>query len=221
MQIDKVARYDRKEGEYVEVPQPRIIKEYNRHMGGVDLMDGLMGRYHIKAKTTNMFTLLFYHLIDMALTNAYILKNRIRFEMENDPTIDKSTVPPKIKLPDFRTMVAEGLVAWNSQTKRGRPTVNSNEGRSSPAGSGRDSPANGASSLLPKLQIGKRAEHPCDEIRYDNLDHMITWLPADVSKRWCKYCTKSQTKAYCPKCNNISLCCTTTKNCFMDYHTKK
>lgn len=115
-QPNKVARYDRKKKTYVSVDCPQIIKEYNRHMGGVDLMDGLMGRYHIKAKSRDIMMRLFYHFIDMALTNAYILNNRIRAEKSNDSSVED--VPEAIQLPDFRSMVAEGLVSWNRHTKK-------------------------------------------------------------------------------------------------------
>lgn len=77
-----IPRYDRKKKVYENVDCPQIIKEYNRHMGGVDLMDGLMGRYHIEAKSRDVMMRLFYHFIDMAVTNAYILNNRIRREIE-------------------------------------------------------------------------------------------------------------------------------------------
>ncbi|XP_045463751.1 piggyBac transposable element-derived protein 3-like [Harmonia axyridis] len=47
----KIARYDRVQKKRIEVDCPTIIREYNAHMGGVDLMDGLIGRYRIKMKT--------------------------------------------------------------------------------------------------------------------------------------------------------------------------
>lgn len=47
----KASRYDRKAKQRIEVDCPQIIREYNSHMGGVDLMDGLMGRYHIRIKS--------------------------------------------------------------------------------------------------------------------------------------------------------------------------
>lgn len=82
----KAARFDRKEKRFVNVDCPQIIREYNNHMGGVDLMDGLMGRYHIRVKTNNVMIRLFYHLVDMAASNAFILYRRINAE----PVCDKS-----------------------------------------------------------------------------------------------------------------------------------
>lgn len=50
-------------------------------MGGVDLMDGLLGRYYIRLKTKQPDIRLFCHFIDMAMVNAYFLSSRIRGKM--------------------------------------------------------------------------------------------------------------------------------------------
>ena len=63
---------------------PQIIREYNSHMGGVDTMDGLLGRYHIRAKSMDPMIRLFYHFVDMAATNSYILYRHVHAEKFND-----------------------------------------------------------------------------------------------------------------------------------------
>ncbi|XP_072380837.1 uncharacterized protein [Diabrotica undecimpunctata] len=86
---------------YIDVDCPQIIKECNRHMGGVDLMDGLIGRYHIRLKTRNSMLQIFYHLIDMAVTNAYVPHRRIHPQPSE-----------KIKLPLFREQITEGFCKY-------------------------------------------------------------------------------------------------------------
>jgi len=49
--VVKVSRFDRKQKKRVEVNCPNIIKVYNRHMGGVDLLDGLLGCHKIKMRS--------------------------------------------------------------------------------------------------------------------------------------------------------------------------
>lgn len=87
-------------------------------MGGVDMMDGLMGRYHIRLKTRNPMNRLFYHFIDMAVTNAYILHHRINLSK-------------KIKLPEFREQIAYGLCNFSLTKKVGRPSTTPYEPSSS------------------------------------------------------------------------------------------
>lgn len=84
LQVAKVTRYDRKAKKYLKVNCLQIIREYNSHMGGVDLMDGLMGRYNVRVKKCDAMTRMFYHFIEMATTNAYISYRRIHADKCND-----------------------------------------------------------------------------------------------------------------------------------------
>lgn len=157
-------------------------------------MDGLMGRYHIRAKTTNVMMRIFYHLLDMAVTNSYILyRRKIALEKADSSGTDgeKEKV---LELPEFREAIAEGLVTYIDKRKgrraESRPTT--------PTGS------------------SSRARHPVDDIRYDLYDHMPEW----GDKKRCKHCKISQTQCSCPKCG-LHLCCTSAKNCFWEYHHKE
>lgn len=70
-------RFDKKLKKQIEVDCPHIIKEYNRHMGGVDLLDSHIGRYKIKIKSRKWYIRLFYHLLDMTVVNSWILYKRV------------------------------------------------------------------------------------------------------------------------------------------------
>jgi len=41
----KIIRFDRSQKTNIEVNCPMLIKEYNKHMGGVDLLNSHIGRY--------------------------------------------------------------------------------------------------------------------------------------------------------------------------------
>lgn len=192
----KATRYDRKQKKYIEVDCPQIIREYNSHMGGVDLMDGLMGRYHIRTKTRNPITRLFYHFIDMAATNAYILSRRIHAEKCMDSS--NSGEEEVLQLPQFREEIAAGLVVYQEKKKIGRPSTSTPQASSS----------------------SHKANHPVADTRYDGFDHFPIWLSKTGGKRFCKLCKKSQTQCFCQKCK-LHLCCSNAKNCFFEYHNRK
>lgn len=65
------ARVDRQTGEPIVIPS--CILEYNSYMGGVDRADQLGKYYTITRKSLKWWKKLAMHIINMAITNAYIL----------------------------------------------------------------------------------------------------------------------------------------------------
>lgn len=54
MPFCEVERFDKKQNKKIKVPCPNVVKEYNRHMGGVDFLDSLIGRYKILLRSKKM-----------------------------------------------------------------------------------------------------------------------------------------------------------------------
>ena len=71
--VESIKRFDKRQKATVEIPCPRVVKEYNAHMGGVDLIDSYLGRYRIRMKSRKWTTRLFYHLLNMTVINAWVL----------------------------------------------------------------------------------------------------------------------------------------------------
>lgn len=61
------------DGNRQEVPSPHAITSYNKFMGGVDRGDQLRGYYRCRVKSRKFYKYIFYFIIDVAITNAYIL----------------------------------------------------------------------------------------------------------------------------------------------------
>lgn len=59
----------------IQILCPVIIREYNRYMGGVDKSDQYMAYHNVLRRTVRFRKTPFYHLIDIALVNSFILYN--------------------------------------------------------------------------------------------------------------------------------------------------
>lgn len=97
MLAEKINRFDKKTKKTVQISCLKIIKEYNRHLGGVDLLDSLISRYKIKIRSKKWYMRIWYHLIDITIVNAWLLYKRVETEKGNKP---------KMTLFDFRFEIA-------------------------------------------------------------------------------------------------------------------
>lgn len=114
MEKSTVSRYDKKRKCVVPISRPKIIEVYNKHMGGVDLMDSMIGRYRIIMRSKKWYIKIFYHLIDMSMVNAWILFKRV--------------TGSKMELSQFREQLAVELCQDSLEVrKRGRKSKESVE----------------------------------------------------------------------------------------------
>jgi len=192
--VMKVKRFDKKLKKHVEVDCPAIIKTYNKHMGGVDLLDGLLGRHKIKTRSRKWYIRLFYHMLDVTIVNSWLLHRRIQEGKGENKTLT---------LVQFRKELAISLCKVGQVTtpKRGRPSKEIQD------------------NIEKKRKLGtKKGEvAPTKDIRLDGIQH---WPIDRTTKTRCKMpgCD-SYTWIKCSKCD-ISLCCGKSRVCFTNYHTK-
>lgn len=52
---------------------PQMVKDYNKHMGHVDYADMMKSYYEIDRKIHKSWHRIFFHFLDVAVSNSYIL----------------------------------------------------------------------------------------------------------------------------------------------------
>ena len=71
--LTKTRRTRLVQGGREEVRKPVMVEEYNRYMGGVDKSDQLLSYYGFSHRTLKWWRRAFFHLLDLAIVNAYIM----------------------------------------------------------------------------------------------------------------------------------------------------
>lgn len=112
--MDEVKRWSVSEKVYKTIPRPLIVREYNTYMGGIDLNDFLVALYRTQPGTKKYYVRIFYHLLDVAVVNAWLLYRRHMRQREE----------ANMTLLNFRIEVANSLIQYGKKIvkRRGRPT---------------------------------------------------------------------------------------------------
>lgn len=189
--MQSVERFDKKLKKKIIIDCPSIVKQYNSYMGGVDFLDSMIGRNKIKIRSKKWYMRIYYHLLDLTITNAWILYKRVNFHRG----IEKKHL---LTLADFRLKLGETLCKFGHIShKIGRPPTE----------------------LSRQISL-KRKHHSCSpippkEARMDKLDHWPIWFDKRLQ------CKKPKCKGFtyikCSKCH-VSLCCNKQRNCFHEFH---
>ncbi|KFM75498.1 PiggyBac transposable element-derived protein 3, partial [Stegodyphus mimosarum] len=61
----------------IDIPQPYLIKMYNEGMGGVDLLDRLLGSYRPTFRSKKWYWNLFSNALNMAVVAGWILHSHL------------------------------------------------------------------------------------------------------------------------------------------------
>ncbi|XP_068246836.1 piggyBac transposable element-derived protein 3-like [Palaemon carinicauda] len=72
----KVRRYSQSEKRNVEVDCPKIVQEYNQHMGGTDRQNQNVNKYRIGIRWKKWHWCIFTRLIDVTEQNAWLLHKK-------------------------------------------------------------------------------------------------------------------------------------------------
>ncbi|CAH2105118.1 unnamed protein product [Euphydryas editha] len=139
--LEKIKRFSKENGGYVDVTCPQIVRHYNRHMGGVDLADMLISLYRTGIKSHRWYMNIFSQLLDICINNAWLLRRR------HDRM--SQTVRKLDHLKNFRYQVYAGLLRRDRRVSvKEIESVSENKKIKKPV-----------------------AERPSDDVRYDRFDH--------------------------------------------------
>ncbi|XP_054270077.1 piggyBac transposable element-derived protein 3-like [Macrosteles quadrilineatus] len=189
MPVSQITRFDRSSKRNVDVPCPRMIKTYNKFMGGVDLLNGLIAYYRIKIRSKKYYLRLIFHFVDMAIVNGWL-------RYRND--CHRRNLPKKyiVDLLEFKSEIFSALCreGKDSERKRGRPSYDRVD-----------------ADYEQKKHRGPAKPIPCFNERRDGIGH---WPIATGDRQRCKKpgC-KGQSTIKCGKCQ-VHLCLTKERNCF-------
>uniref|UniRef100_A0AAV2IYF0 PiggyBac transposable element-derived protein domain-containing protein n=1 Tax=Knipowitschia caucasica TaxID=637954 RepID=A0AAV2IYF0_KNICA len=140
--VGQVRRYSKEEKKKISVPCPKIVSEYNTHMGGVDLADMMIALYRTPAKSHRWYLAIFWQMVDIAVNNAWLLHRR-----------DAAQLGQKHHcLKVFRLDVAKGLI-YPEKQKRGRPSKGNED------------------NTPPRVIKQPKVPRPVDDMIYDRIDH--------------------------------------------------
>lgn len=108
--LGNTRRWNMKEKKYEVIPRPYSIEVYNKHMGGVDLIDSLVGLYRHTVRDKRWYMRIFYHFLQVAVVNCWLL-----WKMNDEEKMD---------LLEFKSSIATSLIytGESKQGKRGRPS---------------------------------------------------------------------------------------------------
>ena len=188
--LHRVQRFFKSDNTKKDIACPDIVKVYNKHMGGVDLLDSLLGLYRIRTRSKKWYHRLFFHMIDVTVCNSWLLYRRILEQHGQDHPQNIGN----LSLLQFKTELAKVLTTIGTKQK-GRPSF--------------------ASMEVQQKKKKAKTSIPAFETRKDGIGH---WPQHTEQRNRCRFegCN-GKSRVFCDKCK-VYLCLYEKKNCFLNYH---
>ncbi len=202
--MGQIQRWSREQKAKIPVECPRIVLEYNKNMGGVDLSDMLNSLYRVDHKSHKWYTRIFFYILWSAAVNAWLLYRRHQGQMSEER--ENSLLPsvPKFSLLEFLVLASDALARsgklQGGARRRGRPSLET------------------IATVPPPLSAKYKhapSGMPSTDVRHDMLDH---WAVHGERHR-CRHCEKGFTRWKCSKCG-VYLCLNENSNCCFYFHHK-
>lgn len=105
--VGNVKRFSRKDKKHISLPIPRVFNEYNKYMGGVDLLDKQISLYRTRIRSKKWWWPLFTQFLDISVINTWRLYQICHPSEE-------------ISLLDVRRKIVVAYL-WSTKASRKRP----------------------------------------------------------------------------------------------------
>ncbi|XP_058624560.1 piggyBac transposable element-derived protein 4-like [Onychostoma macrolepis] len=178
----------------VEVPIPAVVLDYNRNVGAVEPSNFITGHYRVLHKPKKWYQCVFYHLLDIAVENAFILHELVA-ERKKQKALTRKTFLETLVL-ELTEMDAENRSAPVSLA----PPV-------APFSSSVSTPVS-APPTPPESSLPEGSHRP---------KHIVP--DSTVGRRKCKLC-QLKTPVICVTCD-VPLCFQPKRDCFNQWHENK
>ncbi len=93
----------------ITIPQPVAIHDYNQFMNGVDRSDQMLACHNVSKKCYTWWKTLFFHLVDIAVVNSFILFQRYREEHADVEGLQRAR---GYSVVDFRGALVRQICGW-------------------------------------------------------------------------------------------------------------
>lgn len=192
-EADECQRWCKKNKIYVTVPRPRVVRQYNLKMGGVDLADCLLAVCPYRYRTRKWTQRFFSSMVDLAINNSWLQYKRDML---------KAQVPVKKiqQLRAYKMELGENFISAYTHTDSNLSSFSEQDNDIPPS----------------RKRMRSRAfvSVPSKKFRLAGAKH-LPYMAERVGR--CRHCHFNRTLFKCRACN-ISLCLTRFRNCYSDFH---
>ena len=177
----------------VQVPRPVAIAHYNDYMNAVDRSDQMLGTQNVLRKCVRWWKTLFFHLIDIAVVNSFILFKEHQAQFPDESALKR---PAGYSLTSYRDEIVRQLCGFPEYD---HPPVHAT-----------------AKPARPPPDLGLYVTEHMPAFSEERKMCVVCWKREKKNLRVNTYC-----KA--PQCNRYMHIATNDKNCFelfhsLDYH---
>ena len=189
------SRWSKTENKYITINQPAIVNEYNLKMGGVDLLDRVIGKYPMRARTDKWTIRTIYHFFDFSIAASWL-------EYREHATSLNYAKKDIMDYLEFKLSLGKSLIHSANKSKNEENNIEEEEDE------------------LPTPRKQRKVEPvPDKRDRRKGNKHLPTFMNHQQKSR--SKCRKpgcgKLTFVKCTSCN-IFLCCSVERNCFELFH---